>query len=223
VDWGDGSAKSTFSASPGALSAAHAYVNDRSTPYTVSVTVKDSTGASAAASFAVSVANVAPAVTITAPAPGGVVGTRSTLSFKASFSDPGTADTHTCTIDWGDGSTSSGTIVESGGSGTCSASTSYKFVGTYTIKVTVKDSGGASSSASVSVSVSKGAGPLYILLSAYDTAASRFRASALKTAKAAHLAAAKAKAKAKANAQKAQKAAAQGGAAQGSARRMLTQ
>jgi hypothetical protein len=156
VDWGDGSARSTFSASPGALAAAHAYANDRSLPYTVNVLVVDATGASATGSFAVAVANVAPTVKITSPVSGAIYGTGKTLSLTASFTDPGSADTHTCTISWGDGSKpATGTITESNGSGTCTASTTYRGVGKYTIVVTVTDSAGAATTTSVTISTSK--------------------------------------------------------------------
>ena len=39
--------------------------------------------------------------------------TGATVTTTASFTDPGTADTHTCTITWGDGSTTTGTVSES--------------------------------------------------------------------------------------------------------------
>ena len=155
VNWGDGSPLTTFTASPGALAATHTYVNDRSTAYTVTVTVTDATGASASSTFAASVTNVAPTVTITSPLGGAVFKTGTTTSLSASFNDPGTADTHTCTIAWGDGSTSTGTVAQSGASGTCTASKTYKSVGNYTITATVKDSAGATATATVTISVTK--------------------------------------------------------------------
>ena len=109
VDWGDG-AKSTFGAAAGALSAPHAYANDRSTPYTVRVTVTDAAGTTATGTFSVTVANAAPAVTIGSPVGGKVFATGSTVSVSASFTDQGTTDTHTCTIAWGDGKTDVGTV-----------------------------------------------------------------------------------------------------------------
>jgi hypothetical protein len=62
----------------------------------------------------------------------------------ALFSDADTADTHTATIDWGDGTNSSGIIVESGGAGYVEASHAYGDNGTYTATVTVTDNNGAS-------------------------------------------------------------------------------
>src|SRR5205823_5986732 len=52
VTWGDGTT-SNFSASPGAISASHKYVNDGS--YTITVTVTDSAGAATSATVAISV------------------------------------------------------------------------------------------------------------------------------------------------------------------------
>src|SRR5207302_1788692 len=60
VDWGDGTTKLISTSTAGSVSAAHTYVNDRATPYTVSVTVYDATGRTSTGSFLVTVANVAP-------------------------------------------------------------------------------------------------------------------------------------------------------------------
>jgi hypothetical protein len=156
VNWGDGTTGTTFTVSAtGALSAAHTYANDRSTPYAVSVTVKDATGATATSGFSATVANAPPAVTITSPLGGTTFKSGATVSFKATFTDAGKSDTHTCSIVWGDGSTSTGTIAESGGSGTCTTSHTYKNTGSYTITVTVKDNANASASASSTISVTK--------------------------------------------------------------------
>jgi len=84
--------------------------------------------------FSVSVANVAPTVKITAPTGGGLFKAGASVSLSASFSDAGTADTHTCKIAWGDGTTSTGTVTESGGAGTCTATHPYAS-GRYTITV----------------------------------------------------------------------------------------
>lgn len=40
----------------------------------------------------------------------------------APFTDPGTGDTHTCSINWGDGVVAAGAVVEAAGSGTCTGS-----------------------------------------------------------------------------------------------------
>ncbi|HEX4527110.1 MAG TPA: PKD domain-containing protein [Gaiellaceae bacterium] len=152
VTWGNGTS-SSFVASAGALSLAHTYANDGSKTVTVKVT--DSAGASTTGSFTVAVANVAPSVTITFPSGGSIFKLGSSVSVGASFSDAGTSDTHTCTIAWGDGTTSTGTVSESGGAGTCSGNHVYANVGNYTVTVTVTDNGAAAGSASVGISVTK--------------------------------------------------------------------
>jgi hypothetical protein len=55
-------------------------------------------------------------------------------------------DTHTATIDWGDGTTTPGTIVEAGGNGTVSGSHAYASGGIFTVTLTVTDDSGASAS-----------------------------------------------------------------------------
>src|SRR6185437_1996090 len=80
VTWGDGTS-SSFAASPGAISAAHKYVNDGS--YTVSVKVTDATSASATGGFTIAVANLAPTVTVTSPASGTSFQTNNSVTAKA--------------------------------------------------------------------------------------------------------------------------------------------
>ena len=81
----------------------------------------------------------APSVqTITVPADPVAVGT--TVSVEGTFTDPGT---HTATWAWGDGTTSPGTVVESGGFGTVTGSHVYTAAGVYRLTLTVTDEGGA--------------------------------------------------------------------------------
>ena len=151
VNWGDG-LSSSFATSPGALSAAHTYTDNGT--YTAQVTVTDLSGASRTSSLVVTVGNAAPTVTITSPAAGTYVATRATLSLAASFSDLGVRDTHTCSVTWGDGSSSAGAVTESNGSGSCASSHAYTTNGTYTITVKVTDNAGAFQTQTVSVTVS---------------------------------------------------------------------
>jgi hypothetical protein len=72
----------------------------------------------------------------------------------ASFTDPGTNDIHTCSVTFGDGSPAvTGTITESGGTGTCTASHSYPVtaLGPRTITVMVTDDDSGAGSAQVNV------------------------------------------------------------------------
>jgi PKD repeat protein len=71
------------------------------------------------------------------------------INASASFTDPGALDTHTAVWDWGDGITTTGTISETGGNGTASASHSYTTPDVYTVKLTVTDNDGAASNEAV--------------------------------------------------------------------------
>jgi Ca2+-binding RTX toxin-like protein len=161
VNWGDGTT-STFTASPGALTAAHAYANDRSTAYSVSVTVTDAASQSKTTSFGVTVTNVPAVVRITTPGSGSVLGLKTSYTLKASFTDAGKVDTHTCTVQWGDGTSTTGTVTESAGAGTCAAAHAYAALGSYTITVKVTDNAGASATATSSITVTKTGGTIVV-------------------------------------------------------------
>ena len=95
--------------------------------------------------------NVAPsvgAVTVT-PSPGHI---NSPVTASATFSDSA-SDMHTAVWDWGDGSTSSGTVNETNGSGSVSDNHTYTNFGTYTVTLTVTDNHNASGSAATSEAI----------------------------------------------------------------------
>lgn len=97
----------------------------------------------------VMVMNVAPTVgAITAPAGPSPVGMAVTTA--APFTDPGVLDTHTALWDWGDGSTSAGTVTEADGTGQVSGSHAYSAAGLYTVTLTVTDKDGGVGTASYS-------------------------------------------------------------------------
>jgi hypothetical protein len=70
------------------------------------------------------------------------------IDYLASFADPGATGGHSATIDWGDGTTSAGTVVFSDGLGTITAEHTYADNGSYTVTVTVTDSLDRSNTAS---------------------------------------------------------------------------
>jgi parallel beta-helix repeat protein len=108
---------------------------------TVALQVCDPSNACDTASATVNVLNVPPTVgTITAPVDPVQVNTA--INTSASFTDPGVLDTHTAVWDWGDGSTSSGTVNET--NGLVSDSHTYTAAGVYTVKLTVTDKDGGS-------------------------------------------------------------------------------
>ncbi len=64
------------------------------------------------------------------------------VNVVATFTDVDTLDTHTATIDWGDGTTSTASVSEANGSGSAIASHTYSATGLYTVSVTVADGDG---------------------------------------------------------------------------------
>lgn len=84
----------------------------------------------------VTVQNVAPSVTLTScPVAPNAVNTD--VSFAGTFTDPGAADTHSMSVNWGDGSTSHPVV-----SSPIGASHQYAAAGIYDIAVTVTDDDG---------------------------------------------------------------------------------
>src|SRR5262249_52347922 len=108
---------------------------DGTDPATVSVTATDSLGQTSTASFALTVDNVAP--TITALTAARTAASQFTVS--GSFVDPGTADQHTVTIDWADGS---GAVPVTPSGNKFSAGHRYTHGGKYAIHVKVADQEG---------------------------------------------------------------------------------
>ena len=105
----------------------HAYADNGS--YAVQVIVTDPYGAADTAAAAVTVENVPPVITsLTTPAAAITVGTPATVA--VAFTDPGSADTHTISVSWGDGATTTG------------LSHVYAAPGLYTVSVTVRDDDG---------------------------------------------------------------------------------
>ena len=108
---------------------------------TVTLTVCDDHGACASNNATITIANVAPTVTILSPAGGTVFHTGTHVSLKGSFTDPGVLDTHTGA--WKVGSTTlPAAIAEHAGSGTASATWTPTAAGFYPLSLTVTDKDG---------------------------------------------------------------------------------
>ena len=107
--WGDGSPVQVISLAAGqhAASASHQYVDDNPTgtpfdSYSVVVRVLDDDTGQAIAGSSVVVNNVAPLIAAIDPI--ATIDESGIANLKLSFTDPGTFDTHTVEVDWGDGS-----------------------------------------------------------------------------------------------------------------------
>jgi hypothetical protein len=106
----------------------------------------DAVHQSGSISAGLTVNNVPPTVgAITAPVNPQAIGT--TINPSASFTDPGVRDTHTAAWNWGDGTTSTGSVTETNGSGSVGGSHSYSSDGVFPVTLTVTDDdGGVSTS-----------------------------------------------------------------------------
>ena len=97
------------------------------------------------------VTNVAPTPTLTlSPGPYAL---GSGVTANVSISDPGTLDTQTCVIDWGDGSTSGPIAAPAGPGSSCSASHAYATPGPFTVTASVTDKDGGTGHDSASLVV----------------------------------------------------------------------
>jgi hypothetical protein len=150
VDWGDDSTPTPAVVTQGAgsatFTATHRYLDDdpTGTPsdvYVISVTATDDDTGTDSATTPITVDNVAPVITgVTGPSDCSTLGSEGIpITVSATFTDVGTLDTHTATIDWGDGSTSPASVTQGVGSGTVEAQHAYAAGGIYTATVTVTD------------------------------------------------------------------------------------
>ncbi|MEM6793798.1 MAG: PKD domain-containing protein, partial [Acidobacteriota bacterium] len=117
--------------------------------------VTDDDGAIGCGSAIVRVVNVAPTVTVPATQPAnGDVGVSFDLA-GAAFTDPGLLDTHSATVDWGDGSAASVATIDPV-TGTLGASHVYAASGTFTLEICVLDDDGGEGCATSDVVISDG-------------------------------------------------------------------
>ena len=138
--WGNGATGSTFTFTP----------DDEGT-----FVVTLQSGTTSTKSAPINVMNVPPTAKITGFSGSSalVLTTQEDVNFSGTFSDPGTADSHTAIWTFGDGVTSSTTTIAAGGPTTLSATHSYSAAGTYTVKLTVTDEDGAVGGATTQVIV----------------------------------------------------------------------
>ena len=155
INWGDGSPISTQSLTAptgsGTVSGAHAY-GDNGT-YTVQICVTDSGALTGCDSLTAVVTNVPPEI---APILEQTVLEDQPLTLSTYITDVGVLDTHTAVFSWGDGSSSPGTVTESGGAGTVSATHAFAEPGKYEVKLAVTDDDGGVTETTVTITVVPG-------------------------------------------------------------------
>jgi PKD repeat protein len=134
----------------GTVAGSHRYGDNGQ--YDVTVTVTDDDGGAGSDALHVTVRNVAPTVDAGNDQSGVDEGALVQLD-PAAFTDPGTLDTHSAAIGWGDGTTAAGTVSEANGSGTVSGSHRYGDDAPYDVTVTVTDDDGGAGSDALRVTV----------------------------------------------------------------------
>ncbi|MFM8289704.1 MAG: beta strand repeat-containing protein, partial [Planctomycetaceae bacterium] len=153
IDWGDDTSEPGIlvpnsGTSGGTIANTHRYADNGT--YTVTLTLTDGI-TTVTDSFMVTVTNADPAAGTLSGRTAAVRG--QVLPFSLPFTDAGVADTHTATINWGDGTTSDGTVTGGSGAGVVAGSHMYTATGTYTVVVTVTDDDGGTVSKSTTVTV----------------------------------------------------------------------
>ena len=142
----DAGAACTFG-NPGAL-ATTVTCNDDGV-FTLTLTINDGHNAPVPVTTTLTVANANPTVAITTPADLSIVNVGASVSLSANIADAGTNDTHTCSIDWGDATTTPGVVA----GGKCTGSHTYSWIGVPTITVTVTDDDSGVGTGSITLTV----------------------------------------------------------------------
>lgn len=144
IDWGDGVQEAGV-VSGHRVTGAHNYTDDST--YTVTVSISNSNLNSDSDTVLISVHNVAPRINAGFDQ---TANEGDNVSIAALFIDPGTADTHTAIIDWGDGVATAGSISGN----TVTASHAYDDgTNTYIATVSVVDDDGAVAGDTVQMTV----------------------------------------------------------------------
>jgi hypothetical protein len=160
INWGEG-APQTVVVTGGTFSVEHQYLDDNPTNtgsdiYTIDVTLTDDDTGTDVASTTMTITNVDPVLAV----PGntssccGDAAENEVVTINATFTDVGTLDTHSATIDWGDGSSSLATISQSAGGGSLSGSHAYATGGIFTVTVTLTDDDGGTTAQTTTVVIS---------------------------------------------------------------------
>ena len=152
VDWGDGTTSlAIVDQGNDTFMASHLYADDGLTPggsptfdYSIVVTVTDDSplADSDTAMTLITVNNVDPSITsfISSAPFSNPAATFQSILFTGAFTDTGSLDTHSATIDWGDGSPAQAVaITPTAGGGTISKSHTFAGGGVFTVTLTITD------------------------------------------------------------------------------------
>lgn len=171
IDWGDplspsNAQQTTYgaSASPISFSLTHQYLDDNPTGtpsdnYSVSLTLKDDDGGQDTAVVAAQVANVSPQLVSLSATP---IDENGTTTLTGTISDPGTLDTFTVDVDWGDPLSPGNTTQHPYGAGASTFTLTHQYLDdnptatpqdSYAISLTVTDDDTGSSGSNTSVQV----------------------------------------------------------------------
>jgi hypothetical protein len=148
IDWGSGPEAVTVDQNANKVTGSHPYSNDGI--HTIVVCITDDDGGADCGQFTLTVLNLAPSVSA-----GGGIDVDEDDKFTAllaTFSDPGVYDTHSATIDWGDGSAPEQGVVDQT-AGEVSGEHTYPDPGEYTVTITVCDDAGACAAVTLSATV----------------------------------------------------------------------
>lgn len=145
VNYGDGSSQNLLiDGTAKTVDLSHVYADNGS--HNIIVTVVDSYGATADASIALTVDNVAPVIS-SVDVPVAVNALNTAIAATVNFTDVGLLDTHSVSFDWNEAGTTAANaavaVSENNGAGSASASYVYSTPGVYTLAVTVTDKDGA--------------------------------------------------------------------------------
>jgi RHS repeat-associated protein len=154
INWGDGSSTTTTVASNGDISGNHAY--QAAGTYAIGLTVADPVSSNPLTYSATAGATVfAPALTASnGQSQSAVSGQQLTSAILATFSQASSSTTAaTGSVDWGDGTLTSGTVSGSGGQFQVTGSHVYAHPGNYTVNVNIQE-GDAIGLATCAVAVS---------------------------------------------------------------------
>ncbi len=159
IEWGDGSEVEDGSIVPvdggATVSSTHRYPDEGG--YIVKLCVGGRASTTACDTLKVTAQNAPPRI---APQDPQQAGTGMPFALRVDFTDPGTADMHTATIDWGDETpVEAAGISENAGVGQILGSHTFAEVKSYTVTVTVTDDAQASDSVQFTVDVLEGSVP----------------------------------------------------------------